>query len=97
MSREKVYALNNITSPSRPVIFNPEICVGCNNCVEICQVDVFIPNPEKVSKLLAKSFYKEMSKLGFQANHIIYAASEIITQLSISLEKHKKRIERNSR
>lgn len=57
----------------------------------------FIPNPEKVSKLLAKSFYKEMSKLGFQANHIIYAASEIITQLSISLEKHKKRIERNSR
>jgi NAD-dependent dihydropyrimidine dehydrogenase PreA subunit len=49
MSRKKVYALNNITSPSRPVIFNPEICVGCNNCVEICQVDVFIPNPEKGS------------------------------------------------
>ena len=49
MSQKKVYALNNITSPSRPVIYDPEICVGCNNCVEICQVDVFIPNPEEGS------------------------------------------------
>ena len=49
MSQKKVYALNNITSPSRQVIFNSAKCVGCNNCVEICQVDVFIPNPEKGS------------------------------------------------
>ena len=30
-----------------PVSFNPEICDGCNICVEVCQVDLFIPNPDK--------------------------------------------------
>ena len=47
MSRKEVYALPNIVSPSTPVIFDPDACTGCNNCVEVCQVDVFIPNPEE--------------------------------------------------
>jgi len=47
MVQKKVYAFPNLPTPSRPVIFNPEICKGCNVCVEICQMDVFIPNPEK--------------------------------------------------
>lgn len=29
-----------------PVEINPEICNGCNKCVEVCQCDVFAPNPE---------------------------------------------------
>jgi len=32
---------------SKPIIYNPEICQGCNSCVDICQVDLLIPNPEK--------------------------------------------------
>lgn len=32
---------------SNPIIFNPDICNGCNRCMEVCQVDIFIPNPEK--------------------------------------------------
>jgi len=32
---------------SRPIIFDAEQCTGCNYCVEICQVDIFIPNPVK--------------------------------------------------
>ena len=47
MAKEKVYALPNVITPSSPVIFNPEICKGCNTCVEVCQIDVFIPNSEK--------------------------------------------------
>jgi NAD-dependent dihydropyrimidine dehydrogenase PreA subunit len=47
MTQKKTYALPNITTPNTPVIFNPNICDGCNTCVEVCQVDVFIPNPEK--------------------------------------------------
>jgi NAD-dependent dihydropyrimidine dehydrogenase PreA subunit len=31
---------------SKPIIFNAEKCTGCNICVDICQVDIFIPNPE---------------------------------------------------
>ncbi len=44
---KKVYLIPNITTPNRPVIRNPEICNGCNTCVEVCQVDVFVPNPVK--------------------------------------------------
>jgi NAD-dependent dihydropyrimidine dehydrogenase PreA subunit len=31
---------------SKPILFNAEKCTGCNSCVDICQVDIFIPNPE---------------------------------------------------
>jgi NAD-dependent dihydropyrimidine dehydrogenase PreA subunit len=47
MAQRKIYALPNIITPNTPVIFNPDICDGCNLCVEVCQVDVYIPNPEK--------------------------------------------------
>lgn len=43
----KVYALPNVSTPSMPVRFNPDNCIGCNTCVETCQIDVFMPNPEK--------------------------------------------------
>lgn len=45
--KEKVYILPNVAMPNRPVIRNPEICIGCNTCVDVCQVHVYIPNPEK--------------------------------------------------
>ena len=32
---------------TNPIEFNADICNGCNNCVEVCQVDLFIPNPLK--------------------------------------------------
>ena len=44
---KEAYAVPNLPGPGRPVIFSPEICNGCNRCVEICPLDVFIPNPEK--------------------------------------------------
>jgi NAD-dependent dihydropyrimidine dehydrogenase PreA subunit len=44
---KKTYALPNIVTPNTPVIHDAKKCTGCNHCVEICQVDVFIPNPEK--------------------------------------------------
>ena len=49
---------------------------------------------DKVAKLLAKTFYREMSKAGFGPDHIINAASEIISLLNESVAKHKKRRER---
>ncbi len=31
---------------SKPIIFYEEKCIGCNRCVDICQVDIFVPNPD---------------------------------------------------
>jgi len=47
MSQKKIYAAPNVTTPNRPVIFDPEVCICCNTCVEVCQMVVFIPNPEE--------------------------------------------------
>jgi NAD-dependent dihydropyrimidine dehydrogenase PreA subunit len=47
MMQKKVYALPNRCAPADPVIFDPDNCNGCNICVEVCQVDLLIPNPEK--------------------------------------------------
>jgi len=47
MADKKITAVPNVTTPSAPVIFDPDICDGCNTCVEVCQIDVFMPNPEK--------------------------------------------------
>ena len=30
-----------------PLTFDTDLCNGCNQCVEICQVDILIPNHEK--------------------------------------------------
>ena len=51
--------------------------------------------PAQLARILAKSFYREMIKLGFESAQIIGAASEIISQLSGSLKKHKERWQRN--
>ena len=32
---------------ANPIIYNSDKCIGCNRCVEICQVDILIPNAEK--------------------------------------------------
>jgi len=44
--KEKVYVIPE-QGISNPITFNPEFCIGCNRCIEVCQVDIFIPNPEK--------------------------------------------------
>lgn len=32
---------------SSPIIYDSEKCIGCNRCVDICQVDLLVPNDEK--------------------------------------------------
>ncbi|MGB9886443.1 MAG: 4Fe-4S dicluster domain-containing protein [Moorellales bacterium] len=47
MATEKVFVLPNTPTPNRVLDFDPELCRGCNQCVEVCPTDVLIPNPEK--------------------------------------------------
>lgn len=44
---EKVYMAPNPPTPNRALSFDPDICNGCNMCVEACRSDVMMPNPQK--------------------------------------------------
>ncbi|MBQ6322556.1 MAG: 4Fe-4S dicluster domain-containing protein [Lachnospiraceae bacterium] len=35
------------TCSVRPITYDPQICIGCNNCVQICQCDILFPSPVK--------------------------------------------------
>lgn len=48
--------------------------------------------PDKVAKMLARAFYRELRHCGFTPNQIIHAAGEIISELTSSLNRHKKRL-----
>ncbi|MBB5017521.1 signal transduction protein with GAF and PtsI domain [Chitinivorax tropicus] len=52
-------------------------------------------NPDQLARILAKTFYRELTRTGFNPNQIIGTASEIIHQLNDNLAKHKKRLDRN--
>ena len=43
----KAYMVPNPTTLCQAIIIDPELCTGCNTCVEVCHTDLFIPNPEK--------------------------------------------------
>lgn len=43
----KEWKVTIIPSSARPIIYHEDKCVGCNLCVNACQVDILIPNPEK--------------------------------------------------
>ncbi len=59
-------------------------------------VQISTHEPERVAKMLAKAFYKEMSHCGFSPRQIIHAAGEIISELTGSLNRHKQRISRKT-
>lgn len=51
-------------------------------------------NPDQVVKILAKAFFKEMTKAGFSSDQIVRAASEIIDHLCVNIQRHSKRVAR---
>ena len=36
-----------IPSSARPITFDETVCVGCNRCMNICQVESCLPTSEK--------------------------------------------------
>lgn len=42
----KIYIMPNPMTPNQCVVFNTELCAGCNSCVEVCRADVLLPNQE---------------------------------------------------
>ena len=40
---ETRYTAEKTTSSARPLRFDETLCVGCNLCVDACQIDVMLP------------------------------------------------------
>ncbi len=57
------------------------------------QVLASVTHPAAIVRILAKSFYREMTRMGFGDNEIINAATQIISELSVSLKRHARRRE----
>lgn len=53
-----------------------------------------VGNPDKVARIIAKSFYKEMIRAGFGPAQIIHVASDLISQLNSQLQRHNKRLDK---
>ena len=45
MTSKKAYAVVD-PAPAEPLTFDADLCIGCDACVDVCQVDIMIPNPE---------------------------------------------------
>lgn len=45
-------------------------------------------NPNQIARILAKSFYREMLRAGFSFNQIIFAATEVISELSAGVRQN---------
>lgn len=63
---------------------------GGQNALSI--VSLSAHEPERVAGILARAFYKELRHCGFTPNQIIHAAGEIISELTTSLNRHKRRL-----
>lgn len=53
-----------------------------------------VQNPSQLSKMLARSFYREMTRAGFDFSQIIGSATEIISELASNVRKHSDRNQR---
>lgn len=45
-SQDKVCVLPNPTGPTLAAEIDPEICIGCNACANVCRTQTLLPNPE---------------------------------------------------
>jgi len=53
------------------------------------------PNPTKLVKIVAKSFYRELTKAGFGASQIIEIATGVLDLLQKNIDRYKKRLSRD--
>lgn len=54
------------------------------------------PDPAQLARIVAKSFYRELTKAGFSPRDIISTATEVISLLHEHLDRHKRRMQRTA-
>jgi len=50
---------------------------------------VAVTHPEKVARIIARSFYKDLRKAGFETKQILVVATELIDSLNVALRRTK--------
>lgn len=43
---KEAYIVPNPTGPTVAVAIDPELCIGCNDCANVCRIQTILPNPE---------------------------------------------------
>lgn len=43
----EAYLVANQPAPGQAIYIDPELCIGCNQCIEYCRSDVMVPHPEE--------------------------------------------------
>jgi NAD-dependent dihydropyrimidine dehydrogenase PreA subunit len=43
---KKAFMVPNPITPGQVILIHPDLCTGCNTCVEVCRADVLVPNLE---------------------------------------------------
>ncbi len=51
------------------------------------------PDPARLAKLIAKTWYRELAEAGFGTQDIISVTSEVLSLLNDNLDRHRKRLE----
>jgi L-methionine (R)-S-oxide reductase len=69
-----------------------EIAVARELTEENLSEGAIAPNPTKLAKIVAKSFYRELTQAGFGANQVIEIATEVLDLLQKNIDQHKKRL-----
>ena len=42
----KKWTAAEVPCSAEPLLFDEELCIGCNRCMNVCQADIMIPAPE---------------------------------------------------
>lgn len=45
--KKVTYTVTQEPCSTKPLVFDPEKCIGCNRCASVCQCDILFPAKEK--------------------------------------------------
>ena len=52
-SYDEAYIVPNPMTPNQAIVIDPETCIGCKRCVNVCRTDVLLPVEEKTPPCVA--------------------------------------------
>lgn len=44
---KKDFTVSEVPCSVQPISYNSDLCIGCNRCASVCQVDVLVPDQTK--------------------------------------------------